>query len=285
MTQRFSRKGYFLLAVGAALALLLAAAYGTPVLAQGGDGSPSGIWVTGQGSASGTPDLAIVNLGVEVLADSAADARSEAAEGINAAIAALTENDVADEDIQTRHYRIGPRYDYVEITQCVDEEGNAVIAESPRDVPPGTQCTRSSKRVLDGYQVNNSLTVKVRDLDSVGEIIDSVIEAAGDIVRINGINFSIEDSQALEDEARAAAVADLKAKAARLAELAGVELGPLVYLSEMGGPAAFSRFDGGFGGSASFAYASEALLTQIEPGQLEAVVTVVGVFEIAEPES
>ncbi len=281
MAQTLSRKRYFLLAVAAVIALLLAAAYGPPAFAQGADGSPSGIWVTGQGSASGPPDLAIINLGVEVLADSAAEAREEAAEGINAAIAALKESGVADEDIQTQRYRIGPRYNYVEVTECVDSEGNAVVAGSSGETPPGTQCTRAHKQVLDGYQVNNSLTVKVRDLDSVGQIIDSVIEAAGDIVRINGINFSIEDSAALEDEARARAVADLKAKAARLAELAGVELGPLVYLSETGGPAPFSRLDSGF---AEYALAAAAS-TSIQPGELEAVVTVVGVFEIVEPES
>ena len=150
---------------------------------------------------------------------------------------------------------------------------------STGEVPPGTQCTRSHNQVLDGYEVSNRLTVKVRDLESVGKIIDSVIDAAGDIVRINGINFSIEDSKVLEDEARAAAVADLKAKAARLAELAGVELGPLIYLSETGGPAPFSRFDERF---QDFAYASQAQSTSIRPGELEAVVTVAGVFEIAE---
>ena len=283
MAQALSKKKYFLAAVAVVLALLLAAHYGSPAFAQDGDGSPVGIWVVGQGSASGVPDLAVVSLGVEALADSAAEARAEAAKGIDATIAALKESGVAEEDIQTRHYSIGPRYNYVEVTQCVDDESAAVVMGSDGEVPPGTQCTKSHKQVLEGYQVNNQLTVKVRDLDSVGEIIDSVIEAAGDIVRINGINFSLEDSQALEDEARAAAVADLRAKAARLAELAGVELGPLVYLSEMGGSAPFSRFDRGFD---TFAYASsEVLLTSIQPGELEAVVTVVGVFEIAESES
>ena len=278
MLQTLSRKWYFLIAIAAA-ALLLAAFNGRPAFADGHEGAAAGIWVVGQGSASGAPDLAIVNLRVEVLADSAVEARTEAADGIDATIAALEESGVAEEDIQTRNYSIGPRYNYVEVTQCVDDEGEAVVVGSTGEVPPGTQCTRSHNQVLDGYEVSNRLTVKVRDLESVGKIIDSVIDAAGDIVRINGINFSIEDSKVLEDEARAAAVADLKAKAARLAELAGVELGPLIYLSETGGPAPFSRFDERF---QDFAYASQAQSTSIRPGELEAVVTVAGVFEIAE---
>jgi uncharacterized protein YggE len=279
-----SGKRVFLVVIGAILAVLLAATYGPPAFAEGDSSSPAGIWVTGQGSASGVPDLAMLNLGVEVLADSAADARTQATEGIDAAIEALEENDVAEEDIQTRRYSIGPRYNYVEVTQCVDEEGEAVVVGETGDVPPGTQCTRAHNQVLDGYQVNNHLAVTVRDLDSVGAIIDGVIEAAGDIVRINGINFSIEDSKALEDEARATAVADLMAKAARLAELAGVELGPLVYLSESTGPTPFPRFASGASGFASYAYAPQSmLLTGIQPGELEAVVTVQGVFAIAGP--
>ena len=281
MVQSLSRNRYLLVVIGVILAVLLAAAYGPPALAQGEDSSPAGIWVTGQGSASGVPDLAILNLGVEVLADSAADARMQATEGIDAAIAALEENGVAEEDIQTRRYSIGPRYNYVEVTQCVDEKGEAVVVGSDGEVPPGTQCTRARNQVLDGYQVNNHLSVKVRDMDSVGAIIDGVIEAAGDIVRINGINFSIEDSAALEDEARAAAVANLLAKAARLAELAGVELGSLLYLSESTAPTPFPRFESGFG---SYGYAAQSmLLTGIQPGELEAVVTVQGVFAIAGP--
>jgi uncharacterized protein YggE len=279
MALTLSGKKISLVIIGAILAVLLAATYGPPAFAEGESNSPAGIWVSGQGSASGAPDLAILSLGVEVLAESAADARTEAAEGIDATIEALEENDVAEEDIQTRHYSIGPRYSYVEVTQCVDEEGEAVVAEETGDVPPGTQCTKAHNQVLKGYQVNNQLAVKVRDLDSVGAIIDGVIEAAGDIVRINGIDFSIEDSEALEDEARAAAVADLLAKAARLAELAGVELGPLVYLSESTAPAPFPRFASG-----ADSYAAQSVLsTGIQPGELEAAVNVQGVFAIAGP--
>ena len=267
--------------IGAILAVLLAATYGPPAFAEGEGDSPAGIWVIGHGSASGSPDLAILSLGVEVLAESAADARTEAAEGIDAAIEALEDNDVAEEDIQTRHYSIGPRYNYVEVTQCVDEEGEAVVPGETGDVPAGTQCTRAHNQVLDGYQVTNRLAVTVRDLDSVGAIIDAVIEAAGDSVRINGINFSIEDSAALEDEAREAAVADLLAKAARLAELAGVELGSLLFLSESTSPTPSPRFESGFD---SYGYAAQSvLLTGIQPGELEAVVTVQGVFAIAGP--
>jgi uncharacterized protein YggE len=211
-----------------------------------------------------------------VLADSAADARTKAAEGIANVIAAVKEHSIADDDIQTRYYNISPRYNYVETIQCVNDEGEVVEPGLTGTMPPGTECTRSHKQVLEGYQVSNQLAVKVRDLESVGAIIDGVVEATGDIVRINGINFSIEDSQALEDKAREAAVANLKAKAGRLAALAGLELGQLVYISESAGPAPFQQ-SGGF----AFAALDTAALTSIQPGQLEVVVRVQGGFKIA----
>ena len=108
MPLTLSGKRISLVVIGAILVVLLAATYGPPAFAEGEGNSPAGIWVTGQGSASGVPDLAILNLGVEVLADSAADARMQATEGIDAAIAALEENGVAEEDIQTRRYSHRP---------------------------------------------------------------------------------------------------------------------------------------------------------------------------------
>jgi uncharacterized protein YggE len=279
MTLALPRKTFLLVISAAALALLLAAGDSAPVFAQDGDNDRRGIWVTGTGTATGAPDLAVLNLGVETLADSAAEARTTAAGGIKAIREALTEREIAPEDLQTRHYRIGPRYDYVEVTECVDEEGDSVEPSESGEPSPGTQCTRSHKQVLRGYQVNNQLDVKVRDLDTVGEVIDGVIEAAGDIVRINGINFSIEDSAALEDEARAAAVADMQAKAVSLAELAGVGLGPLVYLTEFEPSAGqYER------ARAAYAFAAQESLTSIQPGGLDVVVMVQGVFEIEEAE-
>ena len=135
------------------------------------------------------------------------------------------------------------------------------------------------ERVLTGYQVNNQLTVKVRDLDSVGEIIDGVTESAGNLTRVDGISFSIEDSTELQSEARAAAVEDLQAKARQVAALAGVELGPLVFISESGGaaPVPFARFE------SEFAFAAAAPPTSIQTGELDVVVTVQGVFEIGNP--
>jgi uncharacterized protein YggE len=133
--------------------------------------------------------------------------------------------------------------------------------------------------VLVGYQVNNQLTVKVRDLDSVGEIIDGVTEAAGNLTRVDGIRFAIENSKELQDEARVAAIEDLQDKARQVAALAGVELGRLVFITESGGasPVPFARFE------SDFRFAGAQAATSIQTGELDVVVSVQGVFEIGDP--
>ena len=123
-----------------------------------------------------------------------------------------------------------------------------------------------------------TLTVKVRDLDSVGEIIDGVTESAGNFTRVDGIDFAIEDSKELQNEARAVAIEDLQDKARQMASLAGGELGRLVFISESGGtsPVPSTRFE-----SDSFAGVAQA--TSIQAGELDVVVSVQGVFDIGNP--
>ena len=268
----------------------------------GSTNTNTGIWVNGRGEASGAPDLAIVNLGVEALADTAAEARADAAVAIDGAIAVLRASGVAEIDIQTRFFNIIPRFNSVEVTRCVDEdeEESGAVSSSGIAPPPiaptaapspveqgamegkaiGSECFSTFERILIGYQVTNTLTVKVRDLDSVGEIIDGVTESAGNLTRIDGISFAIEDSKELQDEARVEAIEDLQDKARQVAALAGVELGRLVFISESGGaaPVPSARFE------SDFAFAAAAPPpTSIQGGQLDVVVSVQGVFEIGEP--
>jgi len=120
--------------------------------------------------------------------------------------------------------------------------------------------------------------VKVRDLGSMGNIIDGATEAAGNLVRINRVSFTIEDTKPLQNEAREAAIADLLAKANAMAILAGIGLGKLVFLSESGGriPQSFSRIE-----SAAFALGADQS-TSILVGELDVNVNIQGVFAIAD---
>ena len=275
MVQALKQSKKTLVLLGAALVLILAvacgpnssedgtpaniadilSAVGGPEAAQflrPGSGANTGIWVSGTGKATSDPDLGIISLGVEALADSAAEA-------IDRTISSLRGNNVDDRDMQTSQFSISPRYDNQEVTRCIG-------------------CRVEFERVLTGYQVNNTLTVKVRDLDDMGGIIDGATKAAGNLVRINRASFTIEDTKPLQNEAREEAIAEMLTKANAMAELAGVELGKLVFLTESGSgvPQSFSRIES----VGARAFASDQP-TSILAGELDVNVNVQGVFAIA----
>jgi hypothetical protein len=192
-------KRTIMVAIIGALALVAAACTPSVTVENTGttaEGASTGIAVSGTGKIAGTPDTLTISFGVTVLADSVTEAVAGAAQSADAVMATLTAAGIADEDIQTANYSIFPRYDH-----------------------------RNDTQTLIGYQVNNTVTAKVRDLTAAGTIIDDVATAGGDTVTVSGVSFSIEDNEQLVEAARAAAWNDAKAKAEQLAELAGVTLG------------------------------------------------------------
>jgi len=90
----------------------------------------------------------------------------------------------------------------------------------------------TQEEVVIGYRVSNVVSAKIRDIDKAGEIIDAVAEAGGDFTRIDSIVFSVDDPSAYHEEAREKAIAEAKAKAKQLADLAGVTMGKPTYISE-----------------------------------------------------
>ena len=276
----------------------LLSADGGPEAAQllrSGSGVNTGIWVNGTGKATGDSDLGILSLGVEALADTASEARGMAAGAIDATIAVLKANNIEDRDMQTSQFSISPRYNTQEITRCTDNSKELEPGASPSLGMPapgstgvvemiaiqeekGSKCRVEFARVLVGYQVTNTLNIKVRDLDNMGNIIDGATESAGNLVRINRVSFAIEDTKPLQIEAREEAIADLLTKANAMAELAGVELGKLVFLAESGGgvPQSFARVES----AAAFGFGADQA-TSILAGELDVNVSVQGVFAIA----
>ena len=217
----------------------------------------SGIWVSGEGSVTLEPDLAMLNLGVETTGKTVAVARAEAATAMDAMVTSLKSNGIAAIDIQTQFFNIAPQYQWTEVLE------NGI---------------RTSKQVLTGYLVTNNAAIKIRDMENVGPIIDEVSEAGGDAARINGISFTVEDTSPLMVSLRADAVADAIAKANQFANLTGVDLGRLVFISETGGNApqirAFPEAD------FAMAVSSFAPSTSISGGELEITMSVQAVFGI-----
>ena len=227
-------------------------------LAQSGS-SDAGIWVMGQGTITLEPDLVLLSIGVETMADTVAIARGDAAEAMAAIVVAVKTRGLEDTDIQTVSFNIWPRYEYPEV--LVD--GN-----------------RTRKQTLVGYTVSNTASIKVRDIDAVGEIIDDVAAAGGDSTRINGIKFTIEDTSGYMEQLREDAVNDAIAKAEQFAKLTGVIVGGLVFISETGGGSPVVQ---NFGADDGFMIArAESVSTSISGGELELKLGVQAVFGIVQ---
>ncbi|MEC7835525.1 MAG: SIMPL domain-containing protein [Chloroflexota bacterium] len=220
------------------------------------DGLMGGIRVSGTGTVSVEPDVAILQVGVEVFAGKVSIARSEASKAMDSVVTVLKKEGVEEKDIQTTKFNIYPRYDYEEVTV----NGKRI----------GTQ-------VLTGYTVNNTVKAKIYEIDKVGDIIDKSADAGGDYVRINGIDFTVDDPSPYQTEIRKMAVEDAVEKAQDYALLTDVELGPVIELYEMNSGSLHSPYEADYG---MRMMAAAAPTTSISAGQLEISLTVDTLFAI-----
>lgn len=208
-----------------------------PVSAQESAMPSRTITVVGEGQVRIQPDVAQANIGVEVVRPSVQEASAESRALVEAVLTTLQEQGIAERDIQT--------------------SGFSVFAE--RYGPEGPLADDQTR-----YRVSNNVMVTIRELDKIGEILDAAIAAGAN--NIYGVNFSLDEPEAVESQARAAAVENAQAKAQELAELTAVELGQVVRVSEVIGSSG-----GIYGGN--FAEQSMRGLggggAPISPGELE----------------
>lgn len=162
------------------------------------------ITVSGMGKATGIPDIATVDLGVQIERATVGAAQDENTRVMNAIHAALDEFGIDRKDVKTSEYSIYPRYDYVD-----------------------------GKSMLAGYTVTQRASVKIRDLAKVGDVLRAAGEAGAN--QVGSISFSIDEPEALENEARVEAFDEAKRKAQAMAEAAGVELVRVTSFSESTG--------------------------------------------------
>ena len=220
------------------------------------DGLMGGIRVSGTGTVSVEPDVAILQVGVEVFAGKVSIARSEASKAMDSVVTVLKKEGVEEKDIQTTKFNIYPRYDYEEVTV----NGKRI----------GTQ-------VLTGYTVNNTVKAKIYEIDKVGDIIDKSADAGGDYVRINGVDFTVDDPSPYQTEIRKMAVENAVEKAQDYALLTDVELGPVIEMYEMNSGSLHSPYEADYG---MRMMAAAAPTTSISAGQLEISLTVDTLFAI-----
>lgn len=164
----------------------------------------NGIVVDGTGLVSGTPDVLRVTLGVSVHRPDVSAALQAANVRQAALVATLRKDGVADKDVQTSQ---------VSIDQFYDRKGR-----------------RS------GYQVTETVTAKLRNLARAGKVLTDAVAAGGNEAVLQGVSFTLEDNTALLGQARDAAYADAKAKAARYASLSGRTLGDVQLIAETATP-------------------------------------------------
>jgi uncharacterized protein YggE len=181
------------------MALFLCLA-GAPALAQTAARTLS---MSGQGEVKAAPDTVTLSAGVTAQAPTAAAALAANNSRMQAVLATLTKQGVADKDVQTSNFSVSPQY------------ANANDNQPPR---------------VTGYQVSNDVRVRLEEVGKLGATLDALVGAGAN--QMNGIDFSIRDPAALLTAARSQAVADALAKAQTYARAAGVTLGPILSISE-----------------------------------------------------
>lgn len=162
------------------------------------------IFVTGIGEAIGEPDVAIINLGVNITDSDVVAAVSQANTTIDAIGQAVEALGVESRDVTTISYNVWPEYRW--------------------DPATGQQTDEIT------YHIDSTVRVTVRQVETMGQIITAGLEAGAN--NIYGIEFNIQDTTALEEEARVAAVADARARAESLAAEMGVTVGNPLSISE-----------------------------------------------------
>ena len=175
---------------------------------------PHTLNVNGSGTVSVVPDIARVNIGVTTQDADAATALGANTDDVTAVMQTLVEQGVAEEDIQTSNFSIYQQQQYpnVEMNMAVTED-DAVAVSEPQTV----------------FVVQNTVLVIVRDLDSLGGILASVVEQGANT--INSISFDLEDKDAAIAEATQMAIDDAASQAQEIADAAGVKLGAINFLS------------------------------------------------------
>lgn len=180
------------------------------------------ITVSGEGEVFAVPEIAEFSFSVVEEKEIVAEAQEIAAQRINGIIAFLEKSNIKKTDIKTINYNVYPLYEY-ETKECLNNF-----------CPPG-------ERILKGFEVNQSISVKIRDTKKAGNILSGIGERGAS--NISGLDFMIDDEDELKRQARKEAIDEAREKAKELAKDLGVKLVRVVNFSESGSQPFFPRFD------------------------------------------
>ncbi len=161
--------------------------------------------MSGTGEMVAKPDIAYITSGVITQAKTAGQAMDQNSKAMEQVIATLKKAAIADKDIQTSSFSVQPQYFY-------DKKN------------------RYRPREIIGYKVSNQVTVTVRNLAKLGDILDKVISVGAN--KLGNISFSIANPKPLLNEARKLAIADAIKKAKLYTEAANIKLGAIISITE-----------------------------------------------------
>lgn len=162
------------------------------------------ITVTGKGKISATPDIAWVLSGVSTHAKTASEALNKNNNLMQGVIQVLRDAKIKDKNIQTSGFNVHPVYDY------------------PKNSTPPK---------LTSYRVSNTVTVKIIDIDKLGELLDKLVSSGSN--KISGIRLGFDNNMELLNEARKNAIANARNKAQLYAQAADVNVGNVVSINEL----------------------------------------------------
>ncbi len=163
------------------------------------------ISVSGAGTVSTKPDLATILSGVVTTAPTAGDALKANSTAMESIMATIKNHGIADKDIQTSNFNVYPQYER-------DQRG-----------------AMDTNKIV-GYQVSNNLSIRVRDLEQLGALLDALVQSGSN--EVSGIQFSIDEPEGLLDQARRSAIRNARERAELYAEAAGVKVGKVLSISE-----------------------------------------------------
>lgn len=168
------------------------------------------ITTQGWGAVETAPDMATIRVGVTHEDPEATAAMAATSAGVSAVLARLSDAGIASRDVQTNNISLQP-------------------------VWSGRGANNTAPAKITGFAASNTLTVRVRDLEALGGILDLIVSDGANT--FNGLSFGLQEPKPAADAARAEAVRDAIDRAQQLADAAGVTLGPIQSISEQGGMA------------------------------------------------
>jgi uncharacterized protein YggE len=189
------------------------------------------ITVSGKGEIFAIPDTGSFSFSVVESGKTVGEAQDLATKKINSAIDAIKAMGVDEKDIKTIGYYSSPKYDYSSGV-CTPGQSGGVAVGAPQNSSMPIYCP-PGKQILTGYEVNQTISVKVRKTADAGAILTKVGSLG--VQNISGLDFVIEDMDSVNAQARDKAIQDAKNKAQVLAKSLGVKLGKIVSYNEDGG--------------------------------------------------